>query len=73
MLAIALLIAATPIEPISLVNLGTRRARSFDGQRVLVSLMIGKPPIRGRVLPSSAQMTRRTEPENGCSERNAVG
>jgi hypothetical protein len=43
MLAFALLIAATPIEPINLDNLGTRRARTLDGKRHSCCLLLGKP------------------------------
>jgi hypothetical protein len=44
MLAAALLIIATPIQPIYLDDLRIRRARSVDGERILVSLLVGKPP-----------------------------
>ena len=45
MLAVALLITATPNQPINLDDLSIRRARTPDGQRVLVSLKIGKTAL----------------------------
>jgi hypothetical protein len=36
MLAATLLIVATPIEPLNLNDLNIRRARTLDGQRLLV-------------------------------------
>jgi hypothetical protein len=48
MLAATLLIAATPVQPINLDDLSIRRARTLDCQRVLVSLLVGKPPYTWR-------------------------
>jgi hypothetical protein len=41
MLAAALLILSTPIQPINLDDPSIRRARNLDGQRLLVSLLVG--------------------------------
>jgi hypothetical protein len=43
MLAAALLIVTTPVQPINLNDLGINRARTLDGQRVLVTFLVGKP------------------------------
>jgi hypothetical protein len=44
MLATALLIVATPIQPINLDDLPIRRALTLDGKRLLVSILVGKLP-----------------------------
>ncbi len=44
MLAAAILIATTPIQPINLDDLSLRRARTLDGQRLFVAFLVGKPP-----------------------------
>jgi hypothetical protein len=44
MLAAALLIATTPIQPINLDDLSLHRACSLDGQRLFVTFLVGKPP-----------------------------
>jgi hypothetical protein len=44
MLAAALLILTTPIQPLNLDDLSIRRARTLDGQRLFVTMLVGKPP-----------------------------
>jgi hypothetical protein len=44
MLAVVLFAFIPVSQPITLDNLGIDRARMLDGQRALVSLLVGKPP-----------------------------
>jgi len=61
MLAAAILFTTTPIQPINFDDFSLRRARTLDGQRLLVTSWLGNRPTPGMAQRSSAPTILRTE------------